>query len=161
MLYSGASCSHREGGVDPARRVLQFMFAILARPQENVDSTGSITTSWGIWFPSDAYHTVNFQVQIDGVGKPDGSVSQDTTEDEDSPFMIVELKRPNKWKDLGRREVWTQLDGSFNYRHFYKGIITVFEDDHPELPWVKRTLKWWNCQIQGLDRYLASSARSP
>ena len=44
---------------------------------------------------------------------------------------------------LTKKEVWTQLDGTFNYHNFYEAIVAVFEDD-PELTWVKRTLKWWN-----------------
>jgi len=42
---------------------------------------------------------------------------------------------------LTEKEVWTQLDSTFNYHNFYKAIVAVFEDD-PELTWVKRTLKW-------------------
>jgi len=36
-----------------------------------------------------------------------------------------------------------QLDGTFNYRHFYEAIVAVFEED-PDPTWVRRTLSWWN-----------------
>ncbi|KAI0281345.1 hypothetical protein BC826DRAFT_923149 [Russula brevipes] len=44
---------------------------------------------------------------------------------------------------LSDKEEWHEVDGNFDYRRFYESIVSVFESN-PDLPWVKKTLIWWN-----------------
>ena len=44
---------------------------------------------------------------------------------------------------LSDKEEWHEVDGNFDYCRFYESIVTVFESN-PDLPWVKKTLLWWN-----------------
>jgi hypothetical protein len=40
-------------------------------------------------------------------------------------------------------ECWGQLDGAFDLKAFYDGIVELFEAD-PDDEWVVETLQWWN-----------------
>ena len=44
---------------------------------------------------------------------------------------------------LTEKDAWMQFDRTFNYQHFYKVIVAVFEED-PDPTWLRQTLAWWN-----------------
>ncbi|KAG2125265.1 hypothetical protein BD769DRAFT_1737475 [Suillus cothurnatus] len=44
------------------------------------------------------------------------------------------------------KNVWSEIDGAFNYREFYNTIIKLIKDS-PDLEWKGDLLKAWNVKL--------------
>lgn len=72
------------------------------------------------WFPSDKGYIIDHQVMGEG-GKPEYIIVRHAG-GKRNPLLIVELKRPNKWNDAGKKEVLsdltTYIEGRFDLTQY-------------------------------------------